>query len=37
LRRQSIAPLWAQALMTAFSAPVLSRVMMIGCRPIQVV
>ena len=37
LRRQSIAPLWAQALMTAFSAPVLSRVMTIGCRPIQVV
>jgi len=33
LRRQSIAPLWLQALMRACSAPSLSREITIGCLP----
>jgi hypothetical protein len=37
LRRHSMAPLWAQALMMACSSPFLSRVMTTGWRPIQVV
>jgi hypothetical protein len=37
LRRQSIAPRWAQALTRPCSVPCLSRVMTTGWRPIQVV